>query len=697
MPTSSPRFTSYKLNLALILCVLCFVLYPAVTANAQAAPFRTIYGLGSNNTLFRFNSTTPDDATNIGTITGVTGNLIGIDFRPANGLLYAVSSDGGIYTINISTAAATLVSTLTADATDATAPFTALSGTDFGVDFNPLPDRLRIVSNTGQNLRVNVSTGATTTDSDLSYGIPPPFPNVFAAAYSNNIDGATATTLYDLDAGIDSLVVQNPPNDGTLTVQGALGVDASQVGGFDIAPGSGTQPAFAALNLAGAPTVTTLYLIDLTTGASTSLGDIDSNTQTITDISIAPITDAEIIYAVTVNNDLVSFPTNDPGDATMITTTGISGLQPGEQIIGIDFRPSNNVLYGASDRDRLYIINITDGSATVVSSTTTVGDGTQFTYPDATPTSTSIGFDFNPSAGNNAGRIRINTDRQENFRLNQDSAGDLRIDGDDGNATPIASIQPDGDLRYAVGDINAGRTPFVSGAAYSNNDIDPDTGTTLYVLDRTLNILALQGSDPGNGTAGDDGNPNTGVLTTIGSLGVDIGNQGGFDIAARSQQAYAVYNVIGDSVGDVSVLLRVNRVTGFATAGGEVGNGLLIRAMSIFIGTPLAANGTINGRVTTSTGVGMSGVHILLRDNNTGAVRQAITNSQGFYSFTEVETTHLYTVVAARRSVSFAPASRTISIVGDSVSDTAEVSFSANQRGRRIRRSRSATSTSRSR
>ncbi|MEK2481574.1 DUF4394 domain-containing protein, partial [Lactobacillus acidophilus] len=78
-----------------------------------------------------------------------------------DGLLYAVGSSGRIYTINTSSGAATVKATLTADATDTTLPFTALSGTEFGVDLNPVADRLRVVSNTGQNLRINVDNGAT--------------------------------------------------------------------------------------------------------------------------------------------------------------------------------------------------------------------------------------------------------------------------------------------------------------------------------------------------------------------------------------------------------------------------------------------------------------------------------------------------------------------------------------------------------
>jgi hypothetical protein len=114
-----------------------------------------------------------------------------------------------------------------------------LNGTSFGVDFNPTVDRLRIVSDTGQNLRVNVDTGAATVDSVLTYTAPPAAPvtatGVVGSAYTNNdSDPNTATTLYDIDSMLDQVAVQAPPNNGILGATGKLGVDTSPVVGSDI-------------------------------------------------------------------------------------------------------------------------------------------------------------------------------------------------------------------------------------------------------------------------------------------------------------------------------------------------------------------------------------------------------------------------------------------------------------------------------
>jgi hypothetical protein len=126
-------------------------------------------------------------------------------------------------------------------------------------------DRLRVISDSGQSLRLNADTGATTTDGDINrVGVAP---SVSAAAYSNSFAGTTTTALFDLDAASDVLAQQNPPNNGTLVDVGALGVDITGSTGFDIA-GGGNGLVLAALR-AGANGPFTLYTVSLTTGAAT--------------------------------------------------------------------------------------------------------------------------------------------------------------------------------------------------------------------------------------------------------------------------------------------------------------------------------------------------------------------------------------------------------------------------------------------
>ncbi len=218
----------------------------------------TLFGVNTSNQLVRFDSATPGMVSTPIAITGLqTGeNILGIDFRPVNGQLYGLGSSSRLYSINITTGAATAIG--------AAGAFT-LSGTDFGFDFNPTVDRIRVVSNTGQNLRLNPDTGAiAATDTPLNPGAP----SVTAAAYTNNFAGATTTTLYVIDTTTNSLYTQNPPNNGTLNLVGPLGVVATGTNGFDIASNG---MAFAGLTVGG---ISQLYTINLTTGAATAVAAI---------------------------------------------------------------------------------------------------------------------------------------------------------------------------------------------------------------------------------------------------------------------------------------------------------------------------------------------------------------------------------------------------------------------------------------
>ena len=153
-----------------------------------------------------------------------------------------------------------------------TAPFiTLLSGTSFGVDFNPTVDRVRVVSNTGQNLRLDPNTGlVAAVDGALNPGAPA----VAAAAYTNNFAGATTTTLYVIDPATDKLYMQNPPNNGTLVEVGALGINVEADNGFDI--GGQSNIAYGLLTVG---TATKIYSINLNTGMATAMADVPGLTR----------------------------------------------------------------------------------------------------------------------------------------------------------------------------------------------------------------------------------------------------------------------------------------------------------------------------------------------------------------------------------------------------------------------------------
>ena len=186
---------------------------------------------------------------------------MGIDYRPADGRLYGVTTANNLYVIEPETGAATLVCSLTV-AFDA--------GVRSAFDFNPQSDRLRIVGSNGQNLRVHPDIGAAATDGAVAYARKDrnfgKTPAITAMAYTSSIPRALATKTCDIDAALDVLALQEPPNDGTLHTVGPLGVDFDVLGGFDIlTDAQGKDHAYAVSG-------SRLYTLDLETGAATLLG-----------------------------------------------------------------------------------------------------------------------------------------------------------------------------------------------------------------------------------------------------------------------------------------------------------------------------------------------------------------------------------------------------------------------------------------
>jgi hypothetical protein len=438
-------------------------------------------------------------------------------------LIYGLSNQSRIYLLDAATAKARPTSTLKVAAT----------GQSFGVDFNPVPDRLRVVNEANQNLRINVLDGVTAVDGSLAFASGDKNagadPNVTACAYTNSFAGTTSTALYGIDHNLDILVLQNPPNNGTLTTVGPLGVDTSDLAGFDIAPGS--TRAFASLTVGGS---SGLYTINLRTGAATLVGAIGGGA-TIRDITVDPRRQL-IAYAVTATGRLLTFQVDTPGTNT--GATRIKGLLTGETILGFDFRPANKNLYALGSKGRVYSISISDGRA-VPQSEASLTPG---------PNGTAFGFDFNPVPD----RIRLTSNADQDLRLHPDTG---------------AVAATDGTLTYVAGDPNAGKNPNVVGSAYTNN-FAGTSATTLYNIDSSLDILAIQNP------------PNNGTLNTVGPLGVDTTDVVGFDIVGCDTSGYAVLNLAGETT---SKLFRIDLGTGKATLVGAINSSEPIQAFTIAI------------------------------------------------------------------------------------------------------------------
>ena len=548
------------------LTALLFIGVSATTSLAQTSA--NAFAVNSSNQLLRFNTSTPGTVTNLGAISGLQAgeSVVGIDVRPATGELYAVGSTSRLYTINKTTASATLVASLS----------TPLSGVAFGVDFNPTVDRLRIVSDSGQNLRANPATGVVMTDSTLNG----PTSNVAAAAYTNSFNGATTTSLFDISTATDTLYLQGglngspSPNGGTLTAVGPLNAgDVTNVIGFDTLSADGT--AFAAMTIGSA---TSLYTINLSTGAATLIGAIGGapGSPTISGFAIdIGFATNSLVFGLTTSNNLVRFNSVRPN--TILGSVAFTGLQPGENIVGIDFRPATGQLYGLGSTSRLYIIDTVTGAATQV------GSGT-FTIPLA---GNSFGVDFNPTVD----RLRVISDTGQNIRINP-------ITG--------AVITPaDTNLNGAASGADA--------AAYTNN-FSGATVTTLYDISSATDTLYGQGGPNGNPS------PNLGVLTTIGPLGANVTAINGFDIPSSRNVALAALQV-GSSTS--STLYTVDLNTGSASVIGPVGGGVALRGIAI-------GRNTASGAATSTAdfdGDGRTDYSVFRLTNNTWFVNRSSNNS----------------------------------------------------------------------
>ncbi|MBI1918453.1 MAG: DUF4394 domain-containing protein, partial [Planctomycetes bacterium] len=488
-----------------------------VQGGPAAATLLAIDSAGTS--LLRFSAAAPGTILGTTPITGLVGGetIAGIDFRPATGQLYGLSSQSRLYVINPFTGAATQVGSSGA--------FT-LNGTSFGFDFNPVPDRIRVTSDADQDLRLNPNDGTlTSNDPPLAYALGDPNfgvnPNVVGSAYTNSVAGTTTTTLYDIDSNLDILAIQNPPNNGTLNTVGPLGVDTSDVVGFDIVPGSNT--ALATLTVGG---VSSLYTINLTTGAATLVGNVGAGT---------------------VARGLAVFPDNDilvwsNGDGSDVMDGGA-----GSDLVNVNGAP------GADD-----VFTIGAGS----------GGRVAFARTSPGPFSLDIGTVENLTVNGIGGNDTFTV----NSLAGVTSLGFINLNGFDGNDT--FNVLPDANVainvtghlpRTAPGDtlnFNANGDPVT---ATANSLQTPGEQPVTFAGIETINLQNTNGSIVVNGTSG----PDTLVVTATGPDSGNYSLNGGPAVNFTGATQFTFNGMGGND------LLQVNNPAGglFAPAGGIFYNG----------------------------------------------------------------------------------------------------------------------------
>lgn len=249
-----------------------FAASTALLMTSVAANAAQVAALVGNDTIAMVD-TAQKKATGSVKVTGISGALVGIDVRPADGMLYGLVDDGTVVTI-AKDGKATMKSKLET---------MVAKGVLVTVDFNPAADRLRVMGSDGTSLRANVDDGKVTKDGDHKYAETDASkgakPNVIAGAYTNSVKGTKETALFNIDATAGTLVKQAPPNDGILGTIGKLGVKADGAS-FDIwSDGNGKNEAWL---MAG----DTLYSVDLATGKATETAKISGVSGTVKDIAI---------------------------------------------------------------------------------------------------------------------------------------------------------------------------------------------------------------------------------------------------------------------------------------------------------------------------------------------------------------------------------------------------------------------------
>jgi hypothetical protein len=472
---------------------------------APELPDQVFYALTDSNIIYELNvrnTNTPIRTLTVNEGLETGDMLIGIDFRPATGQLFAISKNSRLYKINLNAE----VKPGLATPIGPTAFGPVITASAVGFDFNPTVDRIRFVTNTGQNLRLNPETGAVAMADGNLNGIPNI--NIGAVAYTNSFSGASTTALYDIDPSADRLYLQSNPNGGGLQDVGSLGLDITDVGGFDIAPmktGAGKEYAIASVLVAGA---WELNFVDLASGRLQKLGQLPAGK--IIGIAIP----SSVAYAVTGNNKLLIFNPTVAAISTVERT--ISDLPTGVTVEGIDFRPLDATLYALGSDSKLYTLNTLTGVATFKSALSTALSGGM---------DPSYGVDFNPFA--------------DKMRVVSNTGQNLRIDVTNGNTTA--------DTPLTISAASKG----VDGAAYTNSHIGLSAGSQTGLFDIDSQTGKLYKQDP---------MPNGGVLVEVGNLGITIDKANGFDIGSVTKNGYGLFTVNG-----ITALYNVNLGSGAAT------------------------------------------------------------------------------------------------------------------------------------
>lgn len=527
-----------------------------------------------NACLVRFSLSDPSTVVAVGSL-DVAGSVVGLDFRPASGELYALTDMGQLV----------LVDPMTAETTLVTASIGELAGARYDIDFNPAANALRLISDARQNFRMGspalVENAQQQALVDGTFGY---LQGVVATAYTNVNLGQEGTQMFVISADSRTFFQQNP-NVGLLTRIGALFPNAESVDvkGYNVfTTEGGMNEHYAVFEVDGN---VGLYSINPETAATTLIKPLPAPEAVgnymdlvVSDVTDEPALREFIVFEQSADDEFVlRIVELNPADsmpgmalAEYDETLPVTGLVEGDVIVGFDLRTTSpegteDGLYAVAQNGRIYLLEESDpligppeAQATEIATLATALSGTRFD------------IDFNPRAD----LLRIIGDAGQNLRVNLDEG---RVLADEARAAGFA---------FADGTVRLGDTmvPVPVAVAYRAAPLQLEGVTPSldfqYVIDARNSGLARVAV------------PNDGALVAVGdglleglALPMDGAIQQTMDIA----QSGTAYAALRTETGAGSTLYTLNLLAGTAEQVGPIGgtaNPVAVNAMSVVIPEP---------------------------------------------------------------------------------------------------------------
>lgn len=528
-----------------------------------------------NACLVRFSLSDPSSVVAVGSL-DVAGSVVGLDFRPASGELYALTDMGQLV----------LVDPMTAETTLVTASIGELAGARYDIDFNPAANALRLISDDRQNFRMGspalVENAQQQALVDGTFGY---LQGVVATAYTNVNPGQEGTQMFVISADSRTFFQQNP-NVGLLTRIGGLFPNAESVDvkGYNVfTTEGGMNEHYAVFEVDGS---VGLYSINPETAATTLIKPLPAPEAggnymdlVVSDVTDEPALREVIVFEQSADDDfLLRIVELNPADsmpgmalAEYDETLPVTGLVEGDVIVGFDLRTTSpegadDGLYAVAQSGRIYLLEESDpiiltpeAQATEIATLATDLSGTRFD------------IDFNPRAD----LLRIIGDAGQNLRVNLDED---RVLADEARVAGFAFA--DGTVRLGDTMVPAPVAVAYRAAPMQLEGVIPSLDFQ-YVIDARNSGLARVAV------------PNDGALVAVGDgllEGLVLPTDGAIQQTMDIAQSGTAYAALRTSAGAGSMLYTLNLLAGTAEQVGPIGgtaNPVAVNAMSVVIPEPV--------------------------------------------------------------------------------------------------------------